>query len=304
MTAQVIDGTKIAEALKRDVMGEVADLARDGIRCGLATLAVGDDYTAGLYERRIASTAADLQVPHLHVELPADASQHDVRAAVEALNADPTISGVLILRPLPDHIDEVELFCALAPHKDIDAVHPENAGLLALGSPRFVPPTAASAFHVLDRWIDETGQDRDDFYHSSLIVVVGRSSNVGKPSVLLALQRQASVESVDEWATRNGQLGWHTRRADVLIVAAGSPELICAEHVREGTVVLDVGINPVHDPSGVHIVGDVNFTQVRARAYALTPVPGGIGPVTDVWLIRNVVAAARIGACLPAAHRA
>jgi methylenetetrahydrofolate dehydrogenase (NADP+)/methenyltetrahydrofolate cyclohydrolase len=299
MTAQVIDGNKIAEALKGDVVREVADLAADGIPCGLGTLAVGDDYSARLYERRIAATAADLRVAHRHIELPATASQRDARAAVEALNADPAVSGALILRPLPEHINEVELFCTLAPHKDIDAVHPENAGLLALANPRFVPPTAASAFHVLDRWIDQSGQDRDEFYHRSLIVVVGRSNNVGKPSVLLALQRQASVESVDEWATRNGQLGWHTRRADVLIVAAGSPELICAEHVREGTVVLDVGTNPVHDANGVHIVGDVNFAQVRARAHALTPVPGGIGPVTDVWLIRNAVAAARVGVGQP-----
>ena len=280
MTAQLIDGKKIAESVKVEVEREVGELSRDGIDCGLATLAVGDDYGVKRYQQRIAGTAAQLGVTHTAVELPQTAAQQDVQRAIEALNADPSVSGVLILRPLPAHIDEVGLFRSLDPRKDIDAVHPENLGLLALGTPRFVPPTAASAFHVLDHWVDQTGRTREDFYHNSLIVVVGRSNNVGKPCMLLALDREASVESVDEWVSRNGQLGWHTRRADVLIVAAGSPALIGAEHVREGTI--------------VQYVGDVNFAEVRNRALALTPVPGGIGPVTDIWLIRNAVAAARL----------
>jgi methylenetetrahydrofolate dehydrogenase (NADP+)/methenyltetrahydrofolate cyclohydrolase len=294
MTAQLIDGTKIAESVKVEVQREIAELSQDGIRCGLATLAVGGDYGVRRYQQRIAGTAAELGVTHTAVELPQTATPHEVMDAIEALNAEPAVSGVLILRPLPAHIDEVALFRTLDPRKDIDAVHPENLGLLALGTPRFVPPTAASAFHVLDHWVDQTGRTREDFYHNSLIVVVGRSNNVGKPCVLLALDREASVESVDEWASRNGQLGWHTRRADVLIVAAGSPALIGAEHVREGTIVLDVGVNPVADVLGSRVVGDVNYAEVRNRALALTPVPGGIGPVTDIWLIRNAVAAARL----------
>jgi methylenetetrahydrofolate dehydrogenase (NADP+)/methenyltetrahydrofolate cyclohydrolase len=198
------------------------------------------------------------------------------------------------LRPLPPHLDEAEVFRALSPVKDIEAVHPENAGLLALGTPRYVPSTAAAVFHVLDAWLDATEQEPAAFYHDALLVVVGRSNNVGKPLVSMAYARQAAVESIDEWASRSGRLGWHTRRADVLVVAAGSPGLIRAEHIREGAVVLDVGINPVRDAGtqAMHLVGDVDFRSVAPRTRAITPVPGGIGPVTDVWLLRNTAAAA------------
>jgi methylenetetrahydrofolate dehydrogenase (NADP+) / methenyltetrahydrofolate cyclohydrolase len=296
MTAQVIDGRKLAVTLRYTVAQEVSALVRDGIACRLATVSVGNDDRTKLYERRIAATAADLLVAHTHVELAEDIGQSGVIETVTALNNDPAISAILILRPLPDDIDEAQLFCSLAPIKDIDGVHPENLGLLALGTPRFVSPTATAAFHALDEWIDQSGIDSRDFYHNALIVVVGRSTNVGKPAVLLALQRQAAAESVDEWASRAGQLGWHTRRADVLIVAAGSPELIRAEHVREDTVVIDVGINVVRDRGTVHVVGDVDFAQVRSRARAVTPVPGGTGPLTDLCVMRNTITAARLNA--------
>jgi methylenetetrahydrofolate dehydrogenase (NADP+) / methenyltetrahydrofolate cyclohydrolase len=177
--------------------------------------------------------------------------------------------------------------------KDVEALHPENAGLLALGVPRYVPSTVASVYHVLDSWLDESGQDRFAFYHRSLIVVVGRSNNVGKPAVSLAYDRQAAVASVDEWVNVDHRLGYHTRRADVLVVAAGQPGLIRSEHIRDGAVVLDVGINPVRGEDGdIRLVGDVAFDSLLPRARAITPVPGGIGPVTDVWLMRNVVLAA------------
>jgi methylenetetrahydrofolate dehydrogenase (NADP+) / methenyltetrahydrofolate cyclohydrolase len=298
MTAQIIDGRKIAEELKTEVAGEVKQLRADGIGCRLATLVVGDDFGAKVYERRLARIAAELDVRCQQLALPVTASQDEVLAVVGGLKDDPAVSGVLILRPLPPHISEVEVFRTLAPLKDIEAVHPENAGLLALGTPRYVPSTAASAFHVLDEWLDEAGEDRRAFYHRSLIVVVGRSNNVGKPAVSLAYEREAAVESVDEWASRTDRLGWHTRRADVLIVAAGVPGLIRSEHIREGAVVLDVGINLASDPAtgAVRIVGDVDLDDVAPRARAITPVPGGIGPVTDVWLLRNTVLAARNGA--------
>jgi methylenetetrahydrofolate dehydrogenase (NADP+) / methenyltetrahydrofolate cyclohydrolase len=295
VSAQLIDGRKIAERLKADVALEVRQLEADGIGCGLATVTVGEEYSSKAYVRRLGRIAAELGVPCRHVALPAACAQDDLVAAVRRLNSDPAVSGILILRPLPRHVSEAVVFAALSPVKDIEAVHPENAGLLALGTPRYIPSTAASAFHVLDRWLDETGEDPAAFYHRSLIVVVGRSNNVGKPAVSLAYDRQAAVESVDEWASRNGRLGWHTRRADVLIVAAGVAGLIRSEHVREGAVVLDVGINPVRDPrtGATRMAGDVAFDDVLSRARAMTPVPGGIGPVTDVWLLRNTVTAAR-----------
>jgi methylenetetrahydrofolate dehydrogenase (NADP+)/methenyltetrahydrofolate cyclohydrolase len=296
MTAEVIDGRKIADRLQEEVAAEVSQLVADGLRCGLATVVVGDDYGSRAYERRLRRIAAELGVAYRPVALAATCTQDEVLAAVAELNDDPSVSGVLVLRPLPEHIAEVEVFRALSPVKDIEAVHPENAGLLALGTPRYVPSTAAAVFHVLDTWLDDAGEDRSAFYHRSLIVVVGRSNNVGKPAISLAYDRQAAVESVDSWASRAGRLGWHTRRADVLIVAAGVAGLIRAEHIRAGAVVLDVGINPVPgDPrtGAPRMVGDVAFEDVAPRARAISHVPGGIGPVTDLWLLRNTVTAAR-----------
>jgi len=295
MTAEVIDGRKIAQSLKADVALEVLQLATESIPCGLATLAVGHDYAAAAYQRRLERIAGELSVPYRHISLGGASHPDQVRAAICDLNADPSVTGIVMLRPLPRHVPEADVFCALAPVKDIEAVHPQNAGLLALGTARYVPSTPAAVFHLLDAWLDNAGEDRADFYHRSLITVIGRSNNVGKPAVSLAYDREAAVESVDVWASRAGRLGWHTRRADVLIVAAGSPGLIRSEHIRAGAVVLDVGINRSVDPATgeVRMVGDVSFSDAVSRARAVTPVPGGIGPVTDVWLIRNTAAAAR-----------
>jgi methylenetetrahydrofolate dehydrogenase (NADP+) / methenyltetrahydrofolate cyclohydrolase len=303
ITGQVIDGRKIAADLKAEVAGEARDLAAGGLTAGIATLLIGGDAASRAYERRIGNTAAELGVSWHQRRLPAGVSQAGVLAEIGRLNADPAVSGTLVLRPVPAHLSEEDIFTALDPAKDIEAVHPENAGLLALGRPRYVPSTPAAVFHVLDTWLAAAGEDPAAFYHRSQITVVGRSSNVGKPAVSLAYARQAAVESVDEWASRTGRLGLHTRRADVLIVAAGVPGLIRAEHVREGAVVLDVGISQVTDPAtgSSRLVGDVDFDAVAPRVRAITPVPGGIGPVTDVQVIRNAVAAARDAAQLRAA---
>ena len=293
MTAELIDGRKIAHRLKETVASELALLPD---RAGLAVVRVGDDYASLLYQRRLARVAAELGVRFQAVELPGTASGAELVDTVAELNAAPSTSGILLLRPLPAGIEEAAVFAAIAPVKDIEAVHPENAGLLSLGTPRYVPSTAASVFHILDAWLDESGQHRPEFYRRSRIVVVGRSNNVGKPAVSLAYGRQAAVTSIDEWSCRHRQLGSYTRRAEVLVVATGVPGLIRAEHVRPGAVVLDVGINPVRDPETgqTRIVGDVDFEQVRGRARAITPVPGGVGPVTDVWLLRNTAEAARL----------
>jgi methylenetetrahydrofolate dehydrogenase (NADP+) / methenyltetrahydrofolate cyclohydrolase len=298
---QVIDGRRIADDLKTEVALEVKSLEASGIPCGIATLQVGDDYAARAYERRIGSLAAELGVACVQRRLATDVSQRAVLAEIAQFNADPAVSGVLILRPVPPQICEEDIFMAVAPAKDIEAVHPDNVGLLSLGRPWYVPSTPAAVYHVLDEWLDASGEDRASFYHRSLIVIVGRSNNVGKPAVALAYERQAAVESVDEWTSRSGQLGRQTRRADVLIVAAGVPGLIRAEHVRRGAVVLDVGINRVVDPvtGRGRLVGDVQFDAVAPRTRAITPVPGGIGPVTDVWVIRNTVTAARRQAADP-----
>ena len=298
LAAQAIDGAAIARDLKTEVAREAGRLAARGITAGIATILIGGDAASQAYERRIARTAMELSVACRQRRLPVDVSQGEVLAEVGRLNADPAVSGILVLRPVPAHLSEEEIFTALDPAKDIEAVHPENAGLLALGQPRYVPSTPAAVFHVLDTWLADAGEDPPAFYHRAQITVVGRSNNVGKPAVSLAYGRQAAVESVDEWASRNGRLGFHTRRADVLIVAAGVPGLIRAEHVREGAVVLDVGINQVtdHVTGATRLVGDVDYDAVAPRVRAITPVPGGIGPVTDVQVIRNTITAARSAA--------
>jgi methylenetetrahydrofolate dehydrogenase (NADP+)/methenyltetrahydrofolate cyclohydrolase len=294
MTAQIIDGRKIAEQLKVTVESEAAQLVAAGGCSGLAILSVGPTGSADAYRRRLVRMAVELGVPHREHTLPATTTQDELIALVGKLNTDRDISGILILRPLPGHIDEVRVYRELNPHKDVEAVHPENVGLLTLGAPRYIPSTAAAVYHVLDSWLDNIGEDRVAFYRRSRIVVVGRSNNVGKPAIALAYAREAAAESVDKWASVGNQLGLHTRRADVLVVAAGVPGLIRSEHIRSGAVVLDVGINIIDDAGTPRMVGDVLFPDVVGRARALTPVPGGIGPVTDVWLLRNVIAAGHI----------
>jgi methylenetetrahydrofolate dehydrogenase (NADP+)/methenyltetrahydrofolate cyclohydrolase len=192
-------------------------------------------------------------------------------------------------------VSEAALYRALDPLKDIEAVHPVNAGLLALGRPRFIPSTPASAFHLVDRYLIESGRDPATVYERSNVVVVGRSPNVGKPAIALGMERGATVVSCDVHSYASGLLYQHTRAADILIVAAGVPGLVSAAHVKDGVIAVDVGINPVRDPvSGrVRLVGDLDTVSVAGRAEAVTPVPGGVGPVTDVWLLRNTVTAAR-----------
>ena len=299
MSAQVIDGRGAARDLKSLLVADLTQLRELGHDIGLATVIVGAPYEALAYERRLQRLAAQTGVDYRSHALAADASQDEVVERIVALNDDPAVSGILILRPLPAHIDEATVFRAVHPEKDIEALHPDNAGLLALGVPRFVPSTAASVFHLLDGWLDATGTDRAEFYHHASIVVVGRSNNVGKPCISLGYARQATVTSVDEWADRTGGLGRRTRSADVLIVAAGKPGLIRAEHVSPGAVVLDVGINPRRQADGkLHMVGDVDYDSVAPRVRAITPVPGGVGPVTDVWLLRNTVLARSLQAGL------
>jgi methylenetetrahydrofolate dehydrogenase (NADP+)/methenyltetrahydrofolate cyclohydrolase len=295
MTAQIIDGRAIAHDLKDQVAREAEQLRADGLSCGLAVVIVGETYSSGAYERRLGRLARELDVPYRRVAMPAQCSQARLVEVLDALNSDGSVSGILILRPLPDHIHEPTIFASLSVLKDVEAVHPENAGLLALGTPRYVPSTAASVFHILDTWLQSQGHDLETFYHRSTVAVVGRSSNVGKPAVSLAYARQAVVISVDEWASRLGRLAELTRQADVLVVAAGVAGLIDERHVKDGAIVLDVGINRREDPASheVHMVGDVDTASAATRARAITPVPGGIGPVTDIWLLRNTIAAAR-----------
>jgi methylenetetrahydrofolate dehydrogenase (NADP+) / methenyltetrahydrofolate cyclohydrolase len=291
----VIDGEGFADELRERLQEDVAELQRAGVRPGLATVLVGDDYAAQAYERRVRRLAEELGCRYVSESLDRDIEQADALAVVGKLNADPRVSGILILRPLPEQVAEAEIYRRLDPLKDIEAVHPENAGLLALGEPRFTPSTPASVFYMLDRYVEESGRDPKTFYNGLDLVLVGRSNNVGKPALWLGLARGATLVSCHHFTSQAGRLEEHTRAADILVVAAGVPGLITGDMVKDGVIAIDVGINPIEDPDSgkVRLVGDLEFDSVAARAEAISPVPGGVGPITDVWLLRNALEAAR-----------
>ena len=296
MTAVLIDGNAAARDLNDELVREVKLLAERSLTPGLATVLVGSNYASLAYERRLQQLAEGVGCHYVSARLEAGAEQADLLAVVGGLNADPRISGILVLRPLQPHHSEEDIFRMLDPGKDIEAVHPLNAGLLELGRPRFVPSTPASCFYLLDHHLRLAGIDAASFYAASCMVVLGRSNNVGKPASLLGMQRGATVVSCDINTSKAGRLREFTRQADVLVVAVGSPGLITVEDVREGAIVIDVGINPVVGADGrTRLVGDV-APAVAERAGALSPVPGGVGPITDVWLLRNTVLAATLRA--------
>jgi methylenetetrahydrofolate dehydrogenase (NADP+)/methenyltetrahydrofolate cyclohydrolase len=302
VSAEVVDGNALAEELRADVERRVEALAEAGVVPGLATVLAGEDYAAEAYERRLRRLAEEIGCRYTSEALPPDVEEADALAVVGKLNADPRVSGILVLRPLPPQVPEEHLYRLLDPLKDVEAVHPENAGLLALGEPRYTPSTPASVFHLLDRYVERSGRDPATFYNGLDLVLVGRSNNVGKPALWLGLARGATVVSCHHFTSQAGRLAEHTRRADILVVAAGIPGLVTGEMVREGVIAVDVGINPVEDPATgkVRLVGDLEFESVAAKAEAITPVPGGVGPITDVWLLRNTTEAAALRAGLAA----
>ena len=294
MTCTVIDGRKVADGLTSRIAGEVAGAREAGTIPGLATVLVGDDYASTVYERRLRRLAEGVGCRFVSERMPSDTDAADALATVGKLNADPRISGILIMRPLPPHIPEVDLYRILDPAKDIEAVHAVNAGLLAQGLPHFVPSTPAACFYLLDWYCQQAGYEPSTFYDGKTVVIVGRSNNVGKLALWLALGRNATVVSCDKHTADAGMLAHFTRQADILVVAAGVPNLITGDMVKDGVIAIDVGINAVTDPATgkTRLVGDIDTEAVAKRAEAVTPVPGGVGPLTDVWLVHNAVRAA------------
>jgi methylenetetrahydrofolate dehydrogenase (NADP+) / methenyltetrahydrofolate cyclohydrolase len=296
--AHVIDGDELAEVLRAEIEEEVSVLRLSAVRPGLATVIVGDDQAARWYERHLRKLAESLGYRYECEQLYDDATLDDVLATIGKLNADPRISGTLILRPLPSHIPEYEVFAAVDPRKDVEGMHPWNLGLLAIGTPRFVPSTPAACFYLLDAYARSSEAGPSSFYRGKTLVIVGRSSSVGKPLAFLGLLRDATVVMCHSKTFEAGELADYTRRAQILISAAGEPGLIHGDMVRDGVVAVDVGTNAVQDPDSgeVFLTGDLDLPSVSTKAEAITPVPGGVGPITDVWLIGNVLAAAAMSA--------
>jgi len=286
----LIDGRAIARDLKDTLRDE---LSRVEGGAGIATLLVGGDLGAQVYQRRIDKGAQEVGIASRVVNLPEDVTTAEVIGKIAELDADPEITGILVLRPLPEHLSETRIFASLPPLKDVEALHPTNAGLLSLGMPRFIPSTPAAAFHMLDAHTKAMGRDPATHYDGQDLVVVGRSENVGKPAAILGLQRNATVISAFKPTADAGRLQDICRRADILIVAVGVRHLIGADMVKEGAVVIDIGINATEDPDGkVTVTGDVDTDAVEPIVEAVSPVPGGVGPITDVWILRNTVTAA------------
>jgi methylenetetrahydrofolate dehydrogenase (NADP+)/methenyltetrahydrofolate cyclohydrolase len=278
----VIDGRAVAARVREDVRAEVAALrSGGGPQPGLATVLVGDDPASHIYVRRKREACAEVGIASFHHELGADVSPHDVLALVEDLNMDPRVHGILVQLPLPDQVEPDAVTAAIDPAKDVDGLTPVNAGRLMKGQPGLVPCTPAGVIELLHAVGAELS--------GAEAVVVGRSGLVGRPLAALLVAANATVTTCH---SRTRDLGAVCRRADVLVAAAGRPGLIDGEMVREGAIVIDVGTNRTDEG----LVGDVDFESVAARAGAITPVPGGVGPMTIAMLLRNTLQAARAAA--------
>lgn len=278
MAAQLIDGKAIAEAIREEVRAEVARLAAEGVTPGVATILVGDDGGAQFYRGQIEKNTASVGFAYFDHRLPADAGQDEVLRLVAELNADPAVHGILALMPMPAGIDQAAVFNALAPEKDLDCVHPANIGHVLLGDHLFAPATPSACIEILDReGIGLQGLD---------VTIVNHSNIVGKPAALLCLNRNASVHVVHVYSR---DVPAACREADVLISAAPVQNLIRADMVKPGAVVIDVTTLRVEGRQ----VGSLDFEAVCQVASRVTPVPGGVGPVTNVMLLKNALAACR-----------
>lgn len=280
MSATIIDGREAAARVRADVAREVEDLVREtGRPPGLATILVGDDPASEVYVRNKRKASGEVGIVDHHRHLSADARQEEVAAAIAQCNDDPDVSGILLQLPVPEGLDGAALTGLIAPEKDVDGLTPVSVGRLVKGTPGLRPCTPLGIIELLD-------------IHGVLLegaeaVVVGRSDLVGKPIAALLLQRNATVTTCH---SRTRELAAVCARADVLVAAIGRPRMIGSDYVKPGAVVIDVGINRTDEG----LVGDVDFEPVAERASLITPVPGGVGPMTPAMLLRNTVQAARM----------
>ena len=291
MTAKNLDGKTLAEEIRREVATGVAEIQKKhGVTPGLAAVLVGDDPASAIYVRNKRRACDEVGMISDTFLLAADATHEEVLNLVARLNDDPQFHGILVQLPLPPQVDELAIIESLNPNKDIDGLHPFNVGKLVQGRADFIPGTPFGLQQILIR----NGYDPA----SSNVVVCGRSDIVGKPLALLLMQRADGANAtVTVCHTRTKYMAEITTQADILVAAVGSPNIITANMVKEGAIVIDVGINRVDDASrkrGYRLVGDVNYEAVSKKAAAITPVPGGIGPMTIAMLLVNTLTATRL----------
>jgi len=294
MTAQLIRGAEVAAQIREELKKEIADLkAKHGVVPGLVTILVGSDPASQVYVGAKEKTSKELGIYSERYDLPVETTQAELMKLIDKLNKDPKIHGILVQLPLPKHLNEEEVLYAINPKKDVDGFHPVNLGRLMIGKPDYLPCTPAGIQQLLIR----SGTKIE----GAEVVVVGRSNIVGKPIANILLQKQEGANAtVTVCHTRTQNISLHTKRADIIIVAAGKPKAVTADMVREGVVVIDVGVNEVgRTAEGKRIlVGDVDFDAVKEKARAITPVPGGVGPMTITMLMLNTLKAAKLAAGL------
>ena len=291
MTAKILDGKALAEEIRGEVATGVAEMQqKHGVTPGLAAVLVGDDPASAIYVRNKRRACDEVGMVSDTFLMPADSTNEQVLARVQALNEDPRFHGILVQLPMPPQIDERLIIESLDPTKDVDGLHPFNVGKLVQGRADFVPGTPAGIQQILLR----NGHDPA----GANVVVCGRSNIVGKPMALLLMQRaDGATATVTVCHTRTKNLAEIPRQADILVAAIGSPSAITADMIKEGAVVIDVGINRVDDASqkrGYRLEGDVDFDAVSKKASAITPVPGGVGPMTIAMLLVNTLTATRL----------
>ncbi len=294
MTAQIINGKQVAADMRAELKDEVARLKEQNIVPGLGVILVGDDPASRSYVTAKERACEDIGLYSDDNRLDADISQEELMAMVEKMNNDPKINGILVQLPLPKGLNEAEVLLAIDPAKDVDGFHPTNVGKMVVGEKAFKPCTPHGVIQLLIRsGVTIEGAE---------VVIVGRSNIVGKPLANMLIQKNATGNAtVTVCHTRTKDLSSHTKRADIVIAAAGRPNTVTADMVKKGVVVIDVGVNRVEDATkkrGYRLVGDVDFEAVKEKASFITPVPGGVGPMTITMLLYNTVESAKRAAGL------
>ncbi|NHN59446.1 MULTISPECIES: bifunctional methylenetetrahydrofolate dehydrogenase/methenyltetrahydrofolate cyclohydrolase [Halorussus] len=284
---EVIDGNAVAQRIRDDLRDSIETLADEGVEPGLATVLMSDDPASETYVSMKQRDCEEVGIEGIHVEIDEDAPAQELYDTVEDLNADPDVHGILVQMPVVDQVDERRVLRSVAPKKDVDGFHPENVGRLVAGDARFKPCTP----HGIQKLLEHAGVETE----GAEAVVVGRSDIVGKPMANLLVQKAPFGNATTTVChSRTEDLAAHTREADIVIAAAGVPEFIDGSMLTEGTVVVDVGVNRVDADTekGYELVGDVDFESAKEKAEAITPVPGGVGPMTRAMLLYNTVKAA------------
>ena len=289
MIARIIDGKQIAANMREELKVEVAKLKEKGVVPGLGVILVGEDPASISYVTAKARTCEEIGIYSDDNRLPAQTAQEELISLVKKMNKDPRIHGILVQLPLPEHLNETDVLMTIDPDKDVDGFHPMNVGKMVVGEKAFLPCTPHGVIQLLLR----SGVTIE----GSHVVIVGRSNIVGKPLANMLIQKNAiGNATVTVCHTRTKNLANHTRQADIVIAAAGRPNTITADMVKEGVVVIDVGVNRIEDATkkqGFRLVGDVDFEAVKEKASLITPVPGGVGPMTITMLLYNTVESAK-----------